>query len=131
MNWGSQHWVALCIDLSKGHIDILDPFEACTPLLKVVSYMSPLAQMLPQLVSSVCGTTAHSQLWPLGGFSFTRLTGVAQSTRPGNCGALCVKFMELHSHYMYEALHSLTNDRVETIRLQYAIDLFAAVGGKI
>lgn len=125
MNWGKEHWVALSIDLNKGHINILDPLEDCTSMRKVVSYMSPFAEMLPHLIMSACGSNTYQ--WPNAGFTFSRVPGLAQNKRGGDCGPLCVKFMELHSHAMTDILQSLSDTNVDTLRMRYAIALFESI----
>lgn len=123
MNWGKRHWVALAVDLPRGHIDILDPFEDCTSARKVVSYMSPVAQMLPSLLRSVCVDVPST--WPSAGFTFNRLPNVTQNHRGGDCGPMCLKFIELHSHQLIEPLRAMTNQQVDNIRMHYAMDLYA------
>ncbi|CAA0364214.1 unnamed protein product [Arabidopsis thaliana] len=49
MNWGRKHWVALSVDLRRGHIAILDPISDCSSTRKVLSYMPPVAHLLPHL----------------------------------------------------------------------------------
>lgn len=122
MNWGKRHWVAIAIDLPKGHIDIFDPFEDCTSARKVASYMAPIAQMLPCLLRSVCKDVPST--WPATGFTFTRITGLAQNDRGGDCGPMSLKFIELHSHQLTSHLQELTKKTVDNIRMRYAIDLY-------
>ncbi|CAL9247713.1 unnamed protein product, partial [Arabidopsis halleri] len=122
MNWGKRHWVALAIDLRRGHIDILDPFEDCTPQRKVVSYMSPLAQMLPSLLQSL--STDVPATWPSTGFTFMRVPRLAQNDRGGDCGPMSLKFIELHSHQLTLPLQHLTQKQVDSIRMHYAMDLY-------
>ncbi|EFH50671.1 predicted protein, partial [Arabidopsis lyrata subsp. lyrata] len=123
MNWGKRHWVALAIDLCRGHIDILDPFEDCTPQRKVVSYMSPIAQMLPSLLQSLSNDVPAT--WPSTGFTFMRVPHLAQNDRGGDCGPMSLKFIELHSHQLTSSLQHLTKKQVDSIRMHYAMDLYA------
>lgn len=129
MNWGKRHWVALVVDLIKGHINILDPFEDFTSVRKVVSYMSPLAQMLPNLIVSVCGPDRFS--WPEDSFTFARVPSITQNKRGGDCGPLCIKFMEFHMHRLHEALSKLTPTQVNNLRLRYAIDIYETYVGSL
>ncbi|EFH48597.1 predicted protein [Arabidopsis lyrata subsp. lyrata] len=122
MNWGKRHWVAIAIDLPKGHIDILDPFEDCTSARKVASYMAPIAQMLPCLLRSVCEDVPST--WPATGFTFTRMTGLAQNDRGGDYGPMSLKFIELHSYQLTSHLQELTKKTIDNIRMRYAIDLY-------
>ncbi|KAG7564837.1 Papain-like cysteine peptidase superfamily, partial [Arabidopsis suecica] len=98
MNWGTRHWVGLAIDLKKGHIDILDPFEDLTSARKVVSFMSPFAQMLPQLILS--------------------------NKRGGDCGPLSVKFMEFTMFGLQSSLLNITPAQIDNARLRYALDIY-------
>lgn len=122
MNWGKRHWVGLVVDLIKGHITILDPFKDFTSARKVVSFMSLVAELLPQLIKSVCGSVA-ARLQSTA-FTFDRLPGLAQNTRGGDCGPLSVKFMEFHMHGLHEALTKITPSQVDNLRLRYATDIY-------
>lgn len=75
MNWGKKHWVALCIYLQRGHIEILDPFVDFTPDRKVLASMSRLAKSLPDLIRSVCGETPST--WPADRFTFEQIPGLS------------------------------------------------------
>ena len=123
MNWGKKHWVSLAVDILKGHIDIRDPFEDLTSSRKVVSYMTPIAQMLPALLRSVCGDVPSD--WPPTAFTFLRIPGLAQNLRGGDCGPMAIKFIELHSHNLSTPLFNLTVQQVNNLRVQYAIALYA------
>ena len=57
-------------------------------------------------------------------FTFSRVDGLAQNNRGGDCGPLCVKFIELHSHSLHDALNSLTDAAVDNLRAHYTIDLY-------
>lgn len=129
MNWGKRHWVALVLDLLKGHIHILDPFEDLTSARKVDSFMSPLAQILPQLIVSVCGHVASP--WPANAFTFSRVAGLSQNTRGGDCGPICIKFIEFHIHGMQDALSKLTPTQVNNLRMRYAIDMYEKYVAKL
>lgn len=129
MNWGKRHWVALVVDLNKGHIDILDPFEDFTSARKVVSFMSPLAEMLPKLIAYVCFPVASS--WPSDGFTFTRVPRLSQNTRGGDCGPLYIKFIEFHLHGLPEALEKITPTQIDNLRMCYAINIYEKFVSKL
>ncbi|EFH41533.1 predicted protein [Arabidopsis lyrata subsp. lyrata] len=129
MNWGTRHWVGLAIDLKKGHIDILDPFEDLTSARKVVSFMSPFAQMLPELILSVCGSIPA--LWPDTAFTFTRVPGLAQNKRGGDCGPLSVKFMEFTMLGLQSSLLNITPTQIDNARLRYALDIYETYVNKL
>ncbi|OAO89472.1 hypothetical protein AXX17_ATUG00040 [Arabidopsis thaliana] len=129
MNWGRKHWVTLSLDLRVGHISILDPFPDCNSARKVLSYMSPVAKTLPDLVRSVFGKSPSQ--WPESGFTFARLEGLAQNKRGGDCGAICVKFLELHSHALQDQLIALTDAEVNNLRCNYALALYEEFVGKL
>lgn len=129
MNWGSRHWVGLAMDLRKGHIDILDPFEDYTSARKVALFMSHIAQMLPKLIMSVYGNVAYP--WPPSGFTFSRVSGLSQNKRGGDCGPLALKFIEFHMHGLEQHLQSMTASQVDNIRLRYAIDVYEAFVSKL
>ena len=129
MNWGRKHWVTLSLDLRVGHISILDPFPDCNSARKVLSYMSPVAKTLPHLVRSVFGKSPSQ--WPESGFTFARLEGLAQNKRGGDCGAICVKFLELHSHALQDQLIALTDAEVNNLRCNYALALYEEFVGNL
>ena len=62
MNWGRKHWVALSVDLRRGHIAILDPISDCSSTWKVLSYMPPVAHLLPHLLRAVFGSVSKHWL---------------------------------------------------------------------
>ncbi|EFH62136.1 predicted protein [Arabidopsis lyrata subsp. lyrata] len=95
----------------------------CTPQRKVVSYMSPIAQMLPSLLQSLSNDVPAT--WPSTGFTFMRVPHLAQNDRGGDCGPMSLKFIELHSHQLTSSLQHLTKKQVDSIRMHYAMDLYA------
>jgi len=44
--------------------------------------------------------------------SHFQLDGLEQNNRGGDCGAICVKFFELHSHALQDQLIALTNAQI-------------------
>ncbi|EFH42283.1 predicted protein [Arabidopsis lyrata subsp. lyrata] len=101
---------------------LVDGRTYCTSARKVASYMAPIAQMLPCLLRSVCEDVPST--WPATGFTFTRMIGLAQNDRGGDCGPMSLKFIELHSHQLTSHLQELTKKTVNNIRMRYAIDLY-------
>ncbi|XP_020882898.1 uncharacterized protein LOC9317426 isoform X1 [Arabidopsis lyrata subsp. lyrata] len=131
MNWGNRHWVCLVISLDTWHIDILDPLLTETSDVKVSSFMAPLVRMLPHLIMSACEPDDIEHVDSTF-FSYSRLDGLAQNTRGGDCGAYVIKFIEMHCHG-YEANHlsHFSNLMVDNFRMEFALDVYKDFIGKL
>lgn len=131
MNWGNRHWVGLVISLHTWHIDILDPLLRCTSDRKVSSLISPLVKMLPHLIKSSCSPT-NGNPFPPSDFSFSRLEGLPQNERTGDCGPFAIKLMEMHANgYSVEEMSGISDSVVDQFRMQYAMDVYEEFVGKI
>lgn len=98
---------------------------------KVSSLMAPLVKLLCHLIKSTCnaediGHDAESD------FSFSRLQGLAQNTRTGDCGPFAIKFIELHSHgWSVQQLSHIDEPMVDAFRMQYALNVYEQFVGKV
>lgn len=131
MNWGNKHWVGMVIHLQTWHIEILDPLIRSTSDRKVCSLMTPLAKMLPYLIKASCNTDAvpHFGDTP---FSISRLQGLPQNERTGDCGPFAIKLMEMHSQgALVEESSGITDSMVDRFRMQYAMDVYEECIAKI
>lgn len=131
MQWGYCHWVGLVISLATWHIDILDPCLLLTTDHKVSAYMAPIVKMLPHLIMASCEQKylTHVDSTP---FSYSRLQGVSQTTRVGDCGSYVMKFIELHSHqFRVEAMGCISNEMMPTLRMLNAISVYEEFVGEV
>ncbi|EFH41836.1 hypothetical protein ARALYDRAFT_917619 [Arabidopsis lyrata subsp. lyrata] len=76
-------------------------------------------------VSSLSLSNDVPATWPSTGFTFMRVSHLAQNDRGGDCGPMSLKFIELHSHQLTSLLQHLTKKQVDSIRMHYALDLYA------
>ncbi|CAL9248818.1 unnamed protein product [Arabidopsis halleri] len=121
MSWGSDHWVALMIDLKTGKISIMDSLERANNKKAVDKIMKPIVVMLKAIVEDLVQDTNSTS--PVAtSFVYERLSDVSQNDRTGDCGPLSVKFIELHSQGL--GLDGISDDMVDCLRLQYALDIY-------
>ncbi|CAH2051598.1 unnamed protein product [Thlaspi arvense] len=123
MCWADEHWVGLAINLSFGHIEVLELYPPLRTDEEVVWWMSPICVMLPYAVKSLCPQT--SQLSGVRPYRWTRVGDIYLNKRSGDCGLVAVKFMELHvagdpSPHMF----GLTDEIMDNFRKQFAMDLY-------
>lgn len=131
MNWGNKHWVGLVISLRSRHIDILDPLIQSTSDQKVESYMEPLVKMLPHLIKTYCAPN-EIDISDETDFTYSRLQGLAQNIRTGDCGPLAIKFIEMHSHGCSIAqMGNIPDAMVNHLRMQYAIAVYEECIGHV
>lgn len=121
MSWGSDHWVALMIDLKTGKIAIMDSLERANNKKAVDKIMKPIVVMLKAIVEDLVHDTNSTS--PVAtSFVYERLSDVSQNDRTGDCGPLSVKFIKLHSQGL--GLDGISDDMVDCLRLQYALDIY-------
>ena len=131
MSWGNCHWVGLVIYLQTWHIDILDPLLAATTDTEVISYMSPLVNMLPHLIMATCETRDIEHVDDTN-FSYSLLEPLPQNHNGGDCGPYAQKLIEMHSHgYELKHLSSISASMIEDSRMQYALDVYKQFVGNV
>ncbi|KAL0875598.1 hypothetical protein Bca101_025303 [Brassica carinata] len=124
MKWGDRHWVGLVIDLVGGHVLLYDSLPSLYREAKVLRFLKPILQMLPYLIRYVAKDNSRD----LSPFTWARITGVYENLRSGDCGPVCVKFMEMHLYsdpapYM----RGITDDNVDKFRQIYAMEAYKTI----
>ncbi|EFH57618.1 hypothetical protein ARALYDRAFT_902578 [Arabidopsis lyrata subsp. lyrata] len=133
---GKKH--LLSIPLRCGYIpfrppqtDLISRFKEQLHKYRKSSFMAPLVRMLPHLIMSACEPDDIEHVDSTF-FSYSRLDGLAQNTRGGDCGAYVIKFIEMHCHG-YEANHlsHFSNLMVDNFRMEFALDVYKDFIGKL
>ncbi|KAL0843861.1 hypothetical protein Bca101_017107 [Brassica carinata] len=124
MIWGDRHWVGLVIDLVGGHVLLYDSLPSLYREAKVLRFLKPILQMLPYLIRYVAKDNSRD----LSPFTWARITDVYENLRSGDCGLVCVKFMEMHLYsdpapYM----RGITDDNVDKFRQIYAMEAYKTI----
>lgn len=126
MIWEDSHWVGLVIHLGVWTVEVLDPNVGLYCDRKVKRFMAPVVESLPYIIHKYC-KPRPSQDHGLEPFTSTRLTGIYENKRSGDCGPLAIKLLEIHcngspSDYLYKINDSI----VDIIRKQYALDVYSS-----
>ncbi|XP_024010397.1 uncharacterized protein LOC18014521 [Eutrema salsugineum] len=124
MNWGSEHWVGLVIDFKTGNIKILDSFISHNDEAAVEQYMAPVCQSMPFILKRYLDSklTEGVRTTP---YTWSRLEGIYQNKRSGDCGPCAAKFLEMHAAGLgVEDMALITDDAVDRLREKYAMDSY-------
>lgn len=103
---------------------MFDPNPLLNTMEKVELFLELVATMLPYIVKKICPakTVGEHRLVP---FQVSRLDGVYQNLRSGDCGPVAVKFMKMHATWDHNpTMGGLTDDLVDNFRKQYAMDIY-------
>uniref|UniRef100_A0A0D3BSG8 Ubiquitin-like protease family profile domain-containing protein n=2 Tax=Brassica oleracea var. oleracea TaxID=109376 RepID=A0A0D3BSG8_BRAOL len=124
MIWDGNHWVGLCISLTDWRVLVLDPNPKLKDMGAVRGLLDSVAQMLPYLVEKVCPPPVEGA-YNYEHFLVERMGGSYENRRSGDCGPVAIKFMELHAlGNPHPRMDGLTDDLVDLIRKQFAMDLY-------
>ncbi|KAF3579591.1 hypothetical protein DY000_02029113 [Brassica cretica] len=126
MNWGTNHWVGLCINLWTSNVTILDSFITENPTEAHVDVqMTPILKSLPYILEQYVGYTVYQISEGVRFYSWNRVEGIYHNKRGGDCVPCAAKFMEMHCNGDGKEEMSLITDRfVDKIRKQYAMDWY-------
>ncbi|KAF2601966.1 hypothetical protein F2Q70_00024868 [Brassica cretica] len=126
MNWGTNHWVGLCINLRTSNVTILDSFITENPTEAHVDVqMTPILKSLPYILEQYVGYTVYQISEGVRFYSWNRVEGIYHNKRGGDCVPCAAKFMEMHCNGDGKEEMSLITDRfVDKIRKQYAMDWY-------
>ncbi|XP_024014722.1 uncharacterized protein LOC18010042 [Eutrema salsugineum] len=124
MNWGSEHVVGLVIDFKTGNIKILDSFISHNDEAAVEQYMAPVCQSMPFILKRYLDSKLTEGLRTTP-YTWSRLEGIYQNKRSGDCGPCAAKFLEMHAVGLgVEDMALITDDDVDRLREKYAIDSY-------
>ncbi|XP_024009489.1 uncharacterized protein LOC112084572 [Eutrema salsugineum] len=124
MNWGSEHWVGLVIDFKTGNIKILDSFISHNDEAAVEQYMAPVCQSMPFILKRYLDSKLTEGLRTTP-YTWSRLEGIYQNKRSGDCGPCAAKFLEMHAAGLgVEDMGLITDDDVDRLREKYAMDSY-------
>lgn len=127
MIWADKHWVGLAINLPLSHVEVLDSLPALYDDSKVQRFLAPVLEMLPFVINQLT-TNTPSQFAGDRPFTWTRRKDLYINNRGGDCGPLCVKFMEMHANGDPEPyMRGLTDPIVDALRKQYALDIYKSI----
>ncbi|CAF1826580.1 unnamed protein product [Brassica napus] len=124
MIWADKHWVGLAINLAIGHVEVMDSQPTMYDDGEVLNFMKPILQMLPYLVRYVAKNNARG----LSPFTWERIPSTYKNIRSGDCGPVCVKFMEMHPHENpYSHMSGITDAMVDQFHRIYAMDAYKTI----
>lgn len=124
MIWDDDHWVGLVINLGMWFVQILDPNTSLYDDRKVKRFMAPIVEVLPHLVHKFCKPSV-SQDHGFQPFVYSRVNGIYQNLRSGDCGPLAMKLLEIQaSDSNDEKMAEINDELVNDLRRQYAMDVY-------
>ncbi|XP_024013614.1 uncharacterized protein LOC112087829 [Eutrema salsugineum] len=124
MNLGSEHWVGLVIDFKTGNIKILDSFISHNDEAVVEQYMAPVCQSMPFILKRYLDSKLTEGLRTTP-YTWSRLEGIYQNKRSGDCGPCAAKFLEMHAAGLgVKDMGLITDDDVDRLREKYAMDSY-------
>ena len=126
MMWGTDHWVGLCINFLTANVTILDSYISHNRTIEQLdAHMAPLLSSLPYILKQYVGHTVHhakeGQLY----YSWSRVDGIYNNGRTGDCGTCAAKFIEMHANCDgKEEMSMITDKIVDMFREKYAMDCY-------
>ncbi|CAA7057330.1 unnamed protein product [Microthlaspi erraticum] len=121
MIWNDVHWVGLAIHLGSRYVEVLDPFLSLYADRRLDTFMAPVVEMLPRLISKFCPAATQINT----PFSYARMSKIYENKRVGDCGPVAVKFMEMHA-YVDPPPHlvGVTDAIMDDFGKTYAMELY-------
>nr|AAD46015.1 F21H2.5 [Arabidopsis thaliana] len=124
MNWKSEHWVALGINLNERLITVYDALISHTRESAVKARMTPICEMMPYLVRAMCQDVLISP-YSVEPFEYVRCPTVAQNPTTGNCGPYTRKFLELLAFgHPFSDLTTIREADMVFYRQKYSVDIY-------
>ncbi|CAB78012.1 hypothetical protein [Arabidopsis thaliana] len=124
MNWKSEHWVALGINLNERLITVYDALISHTRESAVKARMTPICEMMPYLVRAMCQDVLISP-YSVEPFEYVRCPTVAQNPTTGDCGPYTMKFLELLAFgHPFSELTTIREADMVLYRQKYSVDIY-------
>ncbi|CAB81070.1 putative protein [Arabidopsis thaliana] len=124
MNWKSEHWVALGINLNERLITVYDALISHTRESAVKARMTPICEMIPYLVRAMCQDVLISP-YSVEPFEYVRCPTVAQNPTTGDCGSYTMKFLELLAFgHPFSELTTIREADMVFYRQKYSVDIY-------
>lgn len=124
MNWKSEHWVALGINLNERLITVYDALISHTRESAVKARMTPICEMMPYLVRAMCQDVLISP-YSVEPFEYVRCPTVAQNPTTGDCGPYTMKFLELLAFgHPFSDLTTIREADMVFYRQKYSVDIY-------
>ena len=124
MNWKSEHWVALGINLNERLITVYDALISHTWESAVKARMTPICEMMPYLVRAMCQDVLISP-YSVEPFEYVRCPTVAQNPTTGDCGPYTMKFLELLAFgHPFSELTTIREADMVFYRQKYSVDIY-------
>nr|AAD23020.1 hypothetical protein [Arabidopsis thaliana] len=122
---GGNHWVAIHVDLPRGHVDCYDCIVGChTPESdgKIQEYCRPFTRMIPQIMSEIIPPAIRVPQYDQ--FSFRRrdLKKVPQNTITGDCGVYTLQILECL--LLGVSFEGINNSNIQGLRVRMATELY-------
>lgn len=130
MNWGNTHWVGLVIKLNQRSVEVFDPYIVHTDESEANRFMCPLVECLPWVLNSYSSGKKGVPL-QTDPYQWSRIEGIYQNERSGDCGPVAVKFLEMHAAGLgVSEMSQITDKDVDRFREKYAMDCYEAFVNK-
>ncbi|AAG26070.1 hypothetical protein [Arabidopsis thaliana] len=124
MNWKSEHWVALGINLNERLITVYDALISHTRESAVKARMTPICEMMSYLVRAMCQDVLISP-YSVEPFEYVRCPTVAQNPTTGDCGPYTMKFLELLAFgHPFSDLTTIREADMVFYRQKYSVDIY-------
>lgn len=124
---GGDHWLALDVDLNRGHIDCYDSIVGTTVTeekkLRILETCKPFRVMIPYMLSDIIPKSQRSPSYKQFTFRWKSPKNVPQNEDPGDCGVYALKYIECLA--LGVTFDGLCDRNIQGLRVKMAADILA------
>lgn len=122
---GGNHWVALDVDLIRGHIDCYDSIvghHTKESELSVLEACRPFTRMIPQMMNEIIPPAIYSPRFEQFSFRRRNKSRVPQNVQVGDCGVYALKFIECLA--LGVSFVGICDENIQAIRVKMATEIY-------
>ncbi|KAG7579140.1 Ulp1 protease family C-terminal catalytic domain [Arabidopsis thaliana x Arabidopsis arenosa] len=122
---GGNHWLALDVDLVKGHIDCYDSIvghHTKESELSVLEACRPFTRMIPQMMNEIIPPEIYPPRFEQFSFRRRNKSRVPQNIQVGDCGVYALKFIECLA--LGVSFVGICDENIQAIRVKMATEIY-------
>ncbi|KAG7563950.1 Ulp1 protease family C-terminal catalytic domain [Arabidopsis suecica] len=122
---GGNHWLALDVDLVKGHIDCYDSIvgqHTKESELSVLEACRPFTRMIPKMMNEIIPPEIYPPRFEQFSFRRRNKSRVPQNSQVGDCGVYALKFIECLA--LGVSFVGICDENIQAIRVKMATEIY-------
>ncbi|KAG7532918.1 Ulp1 protease family C-terminal catalytic domain [Arabidopsis thaliana x Arabidopsis arenosa] len=122
---GGNHWLALDVDLVKGHSDCYDSIvghHTKESELSVLEACRPFTRMIPKMMNEIIPPEIYPPRFEQFSFRRRNKSRVPQNSQVGDCGVYALKFIECLA--LGVSFVGICDENIQAIRVKMATEIY-------